>query len=224
MKGEISMNIKEAGRYANYLSNMISTLSSQLSMDANLYKTVEKHLRAKANPGAVDEELEVVNDNKLACTVNDLAYLVKSLIEEKNQLALAIEAGKNSIQLNWVENNVHLTIDSAVEYNKNLREFANRLKLISNCKNSELKKQGIDRKFNVEGNQVNYYYDVEIKKTIDFDRDIVVDLYKKILDKTDEISKQIDEALLKDVIAFEATYSLYDTTEDIITKYIASKK
>jgi hypothetical protein len=218
------MNIKEAGRYANYLNNMIFNLSMQLNMDANLYKTVERHLRAKANPEAVDEELEISTDNKLACSVNDLAYLIKSLIDEKNKLALFIENGKNSIQLNWTEGNVHLTIDSAVEYNKNLREFASKLKQISNCKNSETKKQGTDRKFNVEGNQVNYYYDVEIKKTIDFDRDIVVDLYKKTLDKTDEISKQIDEAMLKDVIAFEATYSLYDTMEDVITKYMASKK
>lgn len=218
------MNIKEAGRYANYLNSMIFHLSMQLNMDDNLYKTTEKHLRAKANPDAADEELEKINDAKLACSVNDLAYLIKSLIDEKNQLALAIEAGKNSIRLNWKEDNTNLTIDSACEYNKNLREFAGKLKQISNCKNSETKKQGTDRKFNVEGNQVNYYYDVEIKKTIDFDRDVVVDLYKKTLDKTDEISKQIDEALLKDVVAFEATYSLYDTFEDIIEKYIASKK
>lgn len=213
------MNIKEAGRYANYLNSMIFNLSMQLTLDANLYKTVEKHLRKKSNPDAEDEDIEVINETKITCPVNDLAHLVKTLVDEKNRLALAIETAKNSVQLDWVEDNIHLTIDTAVEYNKNLREFALKLKQISACKNSENKRQGTGRKFNAEGNQVNYYYDLEVTKTIDFDRQVVVELYKKTLDKTDVISRQIDEALLKDIVKFEPTYSFYDTMEDIIEKY-----
>lgn len=217
------MNIKEAGHYAKHLSSLIFSLTMQLNMDANLYNTTENHLRLSANPDAVNEEIKVINENKLPCSIHDLSHLIKSLIEEKNQLALAIEAGKNSIKLDWVENGTKLTIDSAVEFNKNLREFANRLKGISNCKSSETKKTGKGKKFNVEGNQVDYYYDVEVIKTIDFDKKVVVDLYKKTLEKTDIISKQIDSALLKDAIIFTPSYSIYDNMEDIIEKYIASR-
>lgn len=218
------MNIKEAGRYAKYLSNLIFSLTIQLGIDANLYKTVENHLKSKANSEVEDETLDVINENKLACSVNDLSHLIKSLIEEKNQLALAIETGKNSIQLDWIEGNTKLTIDSAIEFNKNLRDFAAKLKSISNCKSSETKKTGKGKKFNVEGNQVDYYYDIEVIKTLDFDKNVVVDLYKKILEKTDIISKQIDASLNKDVIIFTPSYSVYDNVEDVIEQYIANKK
>lgn len=217
------MNIKEAGHYAKYLSNLIFNLTMQLNIDANLYNTTETHLRLGANPDAVNEEIKVVNENKLPCSIHDLSHLIKLLIEEKNQLALAIEAGKNTVKLDWVENSTKLTIDSAIEFNKNLREFASRLKGISNCKGSESKKTGKSKKLNVEGNQVDYYYDVTVVKTLDFDKKVVVDLYKKTLEKTDIISKQIDAALLKDVVTFKPTYSVYDNMEDVIERYIASK-
>jgi len=218
------MNIKEAGRYANYLNTIINTLSYNLNDNNYLYQVVDTHLKNKANVDAADEDIEITID-KLDCSVVDLMFLLNSLIDEKMKLAMAIEEAKQSIKLDWIENGKNLTIDSAIEYNIKLHEFTARLKCITSCKNSEMLKTngGIGKKFNVEGNQVDYRYDIKTVKTINFDRNVVNDLYKKLLSKSDEISKQIDTAMVSDSITFEPIYSIHDSVEDVVLQYLSSK-
>jgi len=215
------MNIKEAGRYANFLNNLINELKYFKS--DFIYKTVELHLKNKVNSTEEDEEIEVVTNNKLDCQLDSLVHLIFTLIEEKLQLALAIDQSKKTLFIDWKENGKFLSLDSAIEYNTKTRSFIESIKELTQYKSSESMKKGIGQKFNVEGNQVNYSYDIKVVKTINYDKDTVTKLYRKLLDKTDNISNAIDKAMLLDSVDFVPNYSLHDTTEDVIALYLSSR-
>lgn len=214
------MNIKEAGHYSNFLNDVLRKSYSELFYEKNLYKITEKHLKNKANPDAVDEEIDATPERKFNIKASDMAYFVTQVIDEKLALALAIDNAKRQIKLDWVEIGENLTLDAAIEYNKKLREFATSyLSSMINNKSTNSKITGADHKFNVEGNQVTYKYVIESIKEIDYDRDAVAKLYKKILTKTDDISTQIDKAMLIDSVEFTPRYDVHDTFEEIVNNY-----
>jgi hypothetical protein len=161
----------------------------------------------------------MTNERKYDCKIEDVAHIIKSFIEEKLSLSIAIEDAKRGLVLEWKENGKNLTLDSAVEFNKYIRNMSHGLKYLVELKGSEQEGQGSGYKFNVEGNQVIYKYPVIFQKIIDYDRNIIRDLYKKLVTKADTISTQIDEAMLKDVVKFMPKYDIHDSIEDIIEKY-----
>ena len=91
--------------------------------------------------------------------------------------------------LYWLEGRwQNLTVDSAIEYAKKTRELAERLKYLLNLKTNTTKKVGTDYKFNQEGNQTQYKYNIDVLTEIDFDRNVINTLYKKLLNKADTLS------------------------------------
>jgi hypothetical protein len=218
------MNIKEAGRYANFLSGIITDITLYLHKQDHYANTKEIHMKSKSYPDACDEEILVVSDSKLPYSIADIAHLCVAVIDEKQKLALAIEKAKMDTTIAWHLSGNNISIDSGVEYNKQTRLAAQILKTLTTAKNSETTKTGTSKKFNVEGNQVAYTYDTKIVKTIDFDRDIINNLHKKLLDTTDIISKKIDEAMLADIVVFTPMFSIHDTFEEVILTYMASRE
>ena len=214
------MNLKDAGRYSKYLSGLISQLGYFLYDKRNLFTIEELHKKKEANKEAENEVKDATPIRNYNINNNDLAYLVQSIIQERLNLSLAIEEAKRSIQLEWQEDGKNLTLDSAIEYNKSLRNLAkDYLESMNALSDSVSNDFGFDYKFNAEGNQVSYKYPVEITKKLDFDKAAIYDLYKNILIKTDEISNQIDEAKTRDIIAFTPNYSVHDSLEEVINQY-----
>lgn len=213
------MNLKESYRYHNFLDANINTLLSYLRFENNVTKVIETHQKGKSNQDAQDEVINTTTERQYDCKIEDIAFLIKQLIDEKLKLSLAIEVAKKNIILNWIENGNNLTLDSAIEYNKNIRNMVNNLKYLVDLKSSEYKKTGKDYKFNINGEQVPYQYNIEIKKEIDFDRNIIKDLYKKLVTKADTISTQIDEAMLKDYVNYTPIYDLHDSISEIVEQY-----
>jgi len=213
------INIKESYRYHNFLDTNISTLLSYLHYENNVIKITETHQKSKSNQDVLDEVIDSTTERQYDKKVEDISFLVRQLIDEKLKLSLAIEDAKKSITLDWVEDEKYLTLDSAIEYNKNIRNIASNLKYLTDLKSSEYKKTGRDFKFNVNGDQVPYQYNIEIKKEIDFDRNIVKELYKKLVVKADTISTQIDEAMLKDCVIYTPIYDLHDSVVEIVEQY-----
>lgn len=217
------ISIKDAGRYANYLENIISNVESTIWNPVNYMRTSENHLRSKANADAADEVVNVPVNRVFKTQVHNLAHLINKLIDEKLMLAMAIEKAKSTTTIQWEENGQKLPIDTAVEYSKKLRSFAGQYLLrLNNAKTTETKKTTYGQKFNVEGNQVNYAYIVETKEEVDFDKTIVRDLYKKSLEKADKISSLIDTAMSAQIIDFEPKYDIHDNFEEIIAQYEAN--
>lgn len=216
-------SIKESFRYMNFIEKNISTLSRYLSNTSNSVTIKEYHLKARSNSDTKNEEIDMTSERTYPCNIVDIAFLVKQLTDQKLKLSLAIEDAKKTLILDWKEDNKNLTLDSAVEYAKKSRELANNLKSLVDIKSSETKKTGNDYKFNVEGNQVQYRYNIEVKTTIDFDRNNVNDLYKKLLSKADILSTQIESAMLKECVEYIPLYDIHDSTTEVVDKYVKSK-
>jgi hypothetical protein len=215
------LTIKDSGRYANYLASLINNVQNLMYYKDNYTKTTETHFRSKGNPLAEDEIIENEVDRIFTGQIQDMAYLAQELIQEKLRLALAIEKAKKELNLGWTEDGIELTLDTAYEYNKNLRTLMSDSYVgrALNVKPTIKKSSGRAYMINGEGNQVAYNYDVEVKTELDFDKDVMKKLSKKTLDKADKISTLIDQAELKEIVDFEPTYSVRDSLEDVIALY-----
>lgn len=213
------MNLKESYRYHNFLDTNISTLLSYLRYENNVIKVTESHQKSKSNNEAQDEEIDATTERQYSCKIEDIAYLAKQLVDEKLKLSLAIEDAKKDVLLDWTEDGKNLTLDSAIEFNKNVRYIVGNLKYLVDLKSSEFKKTGKDFKFNVNGDQVPYQYNIEVKKEIDYDRNIIKELYKKLVTKADTISTQIDKAMLKDCVNYTPIYDLHDSVAEVVEQY-----
>jgi hypothetical protein len=217
------LSLKESFRYQNFLDTTINTLSYYIRDINNAIKVKETHLKSKSNPEIQDEEIEVVTERKFNCNVVDIAFLIKQLIDEKEKLSKEIDKGKKSYSLNLSIGEDTFTLDSAVESAKKTRELANNLKSLVDLKSSEAKKTAKDYKFNINGDQVPYQYNVNVVTTIDFDRNVANDLYKKLLNKADTLSTLIETNMLKEVVEYETLYELHDSVNEIVDKYIENK-
>ena len=86
-------------------------------------------------------------------------------------------------------------------------------------KDKVIRTQDSDYLINNEGNQNKYYYQVEKTVKVDFDKQVVSNLDKKLLDKMDRISIAIEEFMLLNIVDFTPSLSLHATVEDVILQY-----
>ena len=215
----VKINLKESFRLHNHFENIITDLTYYINNEQNVVKVTEVHQKSKTNKDTVDETIEVAVEKRFDCKVEDVVFLIKKLIEEKLKLSLAIEDAKKELFLDWQENGKQLSVDCAVEFNKHIRSLASNLKRLVDLKSTENEIQGNDYKFNAEGNQIVYRYPLVKKKVIDYDRNIVKEQYKKLMEKADIISTEIDLAMLKDCVKYDVVYDLHDSVEEIVEKY-----
>lgn len=201
------MNLKESYRYQNFLDNLLSTAYSYLRNNKYITTTKQEHLRSKANPDATDETMEIANSIDVEFAPNDVINFVMDLLREKEKVSAAIVAAKATTEIN---------IDNAVAMNIKKHEYINVLEMMANTKPSEITVRGTGYKFNAEGNQVSYYYDVTQTTTIDFDRNDVKGLIKKLNRECDEVSAKLDSIEINTVLDFNPIYDVNDKFEDII--------
>lgn len=206
-KGEKYMNLKESYRYANYLDRLMDTAYEHLSNRRFITTTTQNHLRSKANAEVQDETLEVPKPYDVDFSPNDIIDFVVKVIDEKEALASAIATAKAKTEIN---------IDNSVAMNKKKQSFVRLLNGMAGIKPGEKIVSGSDYKFNAEGNQVKYFYDVVEKTSIDFDRNDVRNLAKKYLQETDEISSKLDSIEISTEVVFTPSFDINDSFEDIV--------
>ena len=179
--------LKEAFRYQNYLANLITTTQGNLLSPAFSMKTVATHMRSKANPDAEDETVESTDGgSQIDATPDQLLQCLEYLIDTKEKLSAAISAAKRET----------IDIDVCVANNRIRQQVAASLVRLSNMRPSEVVRRGAGYKFNANGDQVPYYYDIKEVSTINFNRDAVKAAAKRIRKEADEASMEIDKALI----------------------------
>ena len=206
------MKLKEAFHYQNVLQEWIDRASRCLNDNSFITKTTETHLKSKAKSDAEDEIVEVAKAMDTPPTV--VIDLLFDLIKEKEAVALAICKAKNSSEID---------IDTAIEVNKLKQSAARTYRRLTNVNATSTTKRGSDFTFNAEGNQVPYYYNVESETKIDYNRNHVRELSKKLVKECDEASMKIDSILLTTEVEIEATYDVHDTFEEVL-EMAAEKK
>lgn len=201
------MNLKESYRYANYIDDLLSTAYSYLRNKGFVTTTKQNHLRSKANNEAQDEIIEVQKPYDVEFTPNNVVDFVIKVLNEKEALFNAIADAKAGTEIN---------IDNAIAMNKRKQGFVSILNGMANIKASESIVSGSDYKFNQEGNQVKYFYNIEQSTSIDFDRTDVRNLIKKYLKETDEISAKLDLIEITTQVDFIPKWDINDKFEELV--------
>ena len=195
------MNLKEAFQAQNKIFELLDYISDYLSVEDNVMTVTEKHLRSKALAGQQDDSVDVSRKSEEMFEVGKLIDIWQQLMNEKEQLGLAIGKAKAGMSFN---------LDAAVDANKSRRAFLMTMQRLANRKSShELQKgEGRGYVFNNDGNQTTYCYDIDCIKTIDYDRNKVRAMVKELTRVSDEVSIKIDEALLHTQVDYEPKFVL----------------
>ena len=201
------MNLKESYRYANYLDGLLSTAYTYLRNKGFVTTTVEEHLRKQSNPDVENETIEVQKPFDVEFKPNDVIDFVVKVIEEKEKLSESIAKAKNTTDVN---------IDNAIAINKKKQGFVSVLNGIADIKPSEIKTTSKSYKFDINGEQKPYVYDVNRKTSINFDRNDVQKLVKKYLKETDEISSKLDLIEITTQVDIEPRFDVNDKFEELV--------
>ena len=205
------MYLKEAFRYQNYLNELITTTIGYLNNSQYTTKTVQEHLRKKANPDAENETIDLSSERVLPYTANQMVDFLQHLIDEKQKLTIAISEAKKVCDID---------IDAEIANNRVRQNTASILSRMGNMKSSERMTRAYAYKFNAEGNQVQYAYDVKEVTTIDFDRNKVKSVSKNLTRCADEVSTAIDKAMVELAVDYAPDYSVNDSFEDAIEQFL----
>ena len=201
------MNLKESYRYANYLDGLLSTAYTYLRNKGFVTTIVEEHLRKQSNPDVENETIEVQKPFDVEFSPNDVIDFVVKVITEKEKLSDAIAKAKNTTDIN---------IDNAISMNKKKQVFVSVLNGIADIKPSEIKTTSKSYKFDINGEQKPYVYDVNRKTSINFDRNDVRNLIKKYLKETDEISAKLDLIEITTQVDFTPTWDVNEKFEELV--------
>ena len=201
------MHLKESYRYANYLDSLLTRAYAYLGNTGFVTTTVEEHLRKQSNPDVENETIEVQKPFDVEFLPNDVIDFVVKVIEEKDKLSDAIAEAKSTTEIN---------IDNAISMNKKKQGFVSVLNGIADIKPSETKTTSKSYKFDINGEQKPYVYDVNRKTSIDFDRTDVRNLIKKYLKETDEISSKLDLIEITTQVDIEPRFDVNDKFEELV--------
>jgi hypothetical protein len=201
------MNLKEAYQYANYLDNLKDTALLYLSDKSFITTTTENHQRSKTNSEATDEVIETPKSSDVEFTPDEVVDFLTRIFDEKESLAKAIAIAKENAEIN---------IDTAISLNKQKQNFVKALNFMANVKSSETQTRATDYKFNNDGDQVSYYYPVIKTTVIDYNRNSVRGLARKITKETNEVSSKIDSIEINTTLDFAPKYDITNTFEEAI--------
>lgn len=201
------MNLKESYRYSNFLDTLLDSAYAYLQTKGFVTTTTQEHLRSKTNNDVSDETVETKKPFDVDFTPNDIINFIVKVINEKESLYNAIAIAKSNTEIN---------IDNSVALNKKKQYFVSVLKGLVNIKPGERVITGKAFKFNNDGNQVPYCYDINEKTQIDFNRNDVRNLIKKYLKETDAISSKLDAIEINTIVDFDPKYDINDNFEELV--------
>lgn len=204
------MVLKEAYAYQNFLETLMNTASSLLVRTDFMTTTTEIHHKDKSNPDAQEEKI-VLPKRYDFCTPAQVINLYVKAFEEKCVLADAIANAKEKSAMD---------IDTSMECNKLRHRVISCLKTAYNMKASEQKRKSADYRINAtSGSQESYYYDTDVVTTIDFDRNDVRGIIKKLQKQADEISTKKDFIEITTEVDYEPVWDITDSFEDIVATF-----
>lgn len=205
------MNLKEAFRYQNFLNGIMNDAENSIVNPDHCIVTTKRHLKNKVNPDVEDVTEKVRVDNFYPN--DDVIRLMEQLVEEKEHLTKMINQAKNSIELD---------LDAAIETNKFRQQLNGAIQRMLYHKARTYIEQGKDYRFNVEGNQTPYYYDVEVEESEAFNRDKSKVVMRDMITMSDKVSVEIDAALINTQVDYEPPYDVNDTFEDVMEEFTAA--
>lgn len=204
------MNLKESFRYQNFLDMMMRAASASIQQRDHCLKVTKTHLRNKANPDASDVTETV--EGEVFFANDDVVAFMAWLVKEREKLTTAIGAAKASIGFD---------IDAAIETNKFRQTVNSSIKSMLRYTPTKRVEQGRDYKFNVEGNQTPYIYEIEVVSEEAYDKTGAKTLMREMISKADEVSAAIDAAMINTKVDYEPVFDVNETFDDVMTDFLA---
>ncbi len=211
------MNLKESFRYQNFIKSMFDETTSSIATIAHAYNVTRLHKKSEANPEATDttelpEEADFHSND-------DVILLMMALIQEKVDLCAAIAEAKAAVL-----KSDGLSIDQATECNKMRRDAARALRNMMRFKKRKSVERGVSYKINAEGNQSQYYYDIEVDKEEAYDREKAKELSKSLSEDADFVSNEIDSCMVNCQVNFKPSFDVNDSFDDVMEKFLSVRK
>lgn len=207
------MNLKESFRYQKFLVNLLSNAFSSLTNPNHCLTTTKLHLRNAANPEAVDiSEIVAVDDFVPNDTI--MAFMAH-IVNEREKLSIAIGEAKSSLDFD---------LDAAIETNKS-RQFVNdAIRRMLRFTPSKKKEAGLAHKFDINGVQVPYRYDVEVTTVENYDKGMAKTMMREMISKADEVSAAVDVAMINTEIEYDPPYNVNESFDDVLETFIQNCK
>lgn len=207
------MNLKESFRYQNFLDFMMRDACSSISRLDHCILTRKLHKKQAANPE--DEDMnEVVEVDPFV--ENDIVIAFMDwLIDQKLQLGIAIGEAKASIPID---------IDAEIGANKFRQKMSQSIGYMLSKKPRKRQEIGTGYKFNVEGNQTMYNYTIDVEEEEMFDRVADKKHARELLFAADNVSADIDAALVNTEVKYEPVFDVNETFDDVIERFAEEYK
>ena len=203
------MNLKESFRYQKFLDGLMMNAGSYLQHPSFCLQTTKVHLRKAVNPEAEDVT-EVVDDGEFVSADTVMAFMAH-LIEEREKLSIAIGAAKASIGFD---------MDAAIETNKFRQSLNGSIRKMLRFVGTKKKTTEMGYKFDINGQQVPYRYDVEVTTTERYDKEAAKTMMREVIAKADEVSAAIDAALINTAVAYEPPYDVNESFDDVLEAFV----
>lgn len=208
------ITLKKSFEVQNYLKKLSDEIIVILGYPANITVITQEHMRKKAFAEAEDEIIVKPKTTDCASDVGELIDFACYLQDESEKLTIAINKAKTANGQDF---------DGMIAVNNRKRMLLNRLVTMANVKASETITTGKATKFNGEGNQTVYCYDIKEVTTIDFDRNKVKAIANRLRKELDDTSTKIDVMQLETMVEYETELDIGDNLEDAIEKWKVSK-
>lgn len=205
------MNLKEAFRYQKFLDVLMIAASDSIAAYSHCLKTKKTHLMQNANPEAENKVEEIEPDTPFYAN-DDVIRFMEWLVSEKEKLSIAIGVAKMRAGID---------IDAAIEANRFRQRVNSSIKSMLRRNGGKKIERGQSWKFNNEGVQSAYYYDVEVETTEAFDRNKSKAVMREMIRKADDISAEIDSALINTKVDYEPVYDVNEAFEDVMAEFLS---
>lgn len=205
------MNLKESFRYQKFLDSLMRSAGANLQNPYHSLKTTKVHLRHAVNPEAEDMT-EVVEDGEFVPNDTVLAFMAH-LIDEREKLSIAIGKAKASVGFD---------MDAAIETNKFRQSLNGSVRQMLRHVGTKRKTKEVDYKFDINGQQTPYRYDVEITTTENYDKEAAKALMRATIAKADEVSAAVDAAMINTIVEYEPPYDVNESFDDVLEAFAAS--
>ena len=135
------------------------------------------------------------------------------LVKEKGTLTTAINKAKAAT----VED-----MDAAIETNKYRQRINTAIRGILKHTTRKTTERGMDYKFNIEGNQAGYYYDIEVETTEAYDRVKAKTIMRDMSSDADNVSAEIDSILINTDVKYEPKFNVNESFEDVMEEFLSN--
>ena len=208
-------SLKKSFEYKNYLKELFNNAVSLLQNESFMTKTKVYHYINRVNKEEEDKVEE--NDSVIRSTHSYISPngLISFTVFIRDTITRLDDAIVNAKTKTYIKD-----YDALVSQNIINRELLSALCYANTFKSKEKQSSAYGRKFNNDGEQVEYVYDTKEVTAIDFNRNYTKSLAASIRAKCNAVSEKIDEiAVMPNTVDFETMFEIGESFEEAYERY-----